>query len=137
MKKIIQILFGAMLLINLNLLNAQDKKANPIIKQIGFNDGKISLNKKVVFYYFTVGNDFIIKDLKDNEIIKGSITHLGDNKFSNIITFVPLNKQLYSEKIIGRKQLFFALCKDNVINENFEIDEVKLNHFIEENNDSK
>jgi len=137
MKKIIQILFGAMLLINLNLLNAQDKKANPIIKQIGFNDGKISLNKKVVFYYLTVGNDFIIKDLKDNEIIKGSITHLGDNKFSNIITFVPLNKQLYSEKIIGRNQLFFALCKDNVINENFEIDEVKLNHFIEENNDSK
>lgn len=137
MKKIIQILFGAMLLINLNLLNAQDKKANPIIKQIGFNDGKISLNKKVAFYYFTVGNDFIIKDLKDNEIIKGSITHLGDNKFSNIITFVPLNKQLYSEKIIGRNQLFFALCKNNVINENFEIDEVKLNHFIEENNDSK
>jgi len=132
-----QILFGVILLINLNLLNAQDKKANPIIKQIGFNDGKISLNKKVAFHYLTVGNDFIIKDLKDNDVIKGSITHLGDNKFSNIITFVSLNKQLYSEKIIGRNQLFFALCKDNVINENFEIDEVKLNQFIEENNDSK
>ena len=124
-------------LLYINFLNAQDKKAAPFIKQISFKDGKILLNKKVAYHYISKDNDFLIKDLKDNNVIKGSISYLGDNKFSNIITFVASNKQFYSEKIIGRNQLFFALCKDNIINESFEIDESKLGQFIEENNESK
>jgi len=126
-----------MFLFSLNFLNAQSEKAKPIITQISFKEGKIILNQKEAYHYIITDNDFIIKDLKDNDIITGIITSLGDNKFSNIITFIALNKQMYSEKIIGRNQLFFALCKDNIINENFEIDEVKLNQFIEKNNNSK
>lgn len=111
------------------------KKEKQIITAVGFKEDSIILNNKVAFKYLKTGNDFTISDLEGNEIIKGSITSLGNNKFTSIITFIKIDKQFSNTKIIGRNDLIFAMCENNVITKNFDIDIDKLNDFIEKYNE--
>ena len=100
------------------------------ITDVKFEKEKIILNNQIAFNYKKEGNHFSISTLQNVEIISGEITSLGDGKFSNTITFIPQNKTFFSEKIIGRNQLIFALAENNVINKDFTIDGNKLNDFI-------
>ena len=56
-------------------------------------------------------------------MITGDITSLGDNKFSSVITFVTFGKKFSNTKIVGRNDLIFALCKNNVFTEDFKLRE--------------
>ncbi len=134
MKKIL--LFSIFILSFANL-KAQESKEVPVITAIKLEVDKIILNDKLAYNYTRNGNDFLISNLDGTELIKGSITSQGNGKFSSIITFVTVGKEFSNEKIIGRKEIIFALCENNVIKENFEIDEAKLTLFFEKYNELK
>ncbi|MFB9079969.1 hypothetical protein ACFFLS_08770 [Flavobacterium procerum] len=119
-----------------NLLSAQEKEEQ-IIKAISFEKGEIILNNKIAFFYLKDGNNFSISDLKNKEVISGQINSVGNGKFSSIITFIASDKKFSNERIIGRNDLIFALAENNVIKEDFRIDEVKLASFIEKYNQLK
>lgn len=70
-------------------------------------------------------------------MIKVSITAQGNGKFSSIITFLTIGKEFSNKKIIGRQEIIFALCDNNIINDNFKIDEIKLINFFEKYNELK
>ena len=132
-----KILFFAIFILSFANLKAQESKDVQIIKAVKLEADKIILNNKTAYNYTRNGNDFLISKLDGKELIKGSITSLGDGKFSSIITFVTIGKEFSNEKIIGRKEVIFALCENNVIKENFELDEAKLNLFFEKYNELK
>lgn len=113
------------------------KKEKQIITAVKFEEDNIILNNKVAFKYSKVGNDFVINDLDGNEIIKGSITQIGDKKYTSVITFVTINKEFSNKKIIGRNDLIFAMCENNVFTKKFEIDPDKLSAFLEKYNELK
>ncbi|MGH2564538.1 MAG: hypothetical protein ACRDE5_08495 [Ginsengibacter sp.] len=111
-----------------------------MVSEVRTTDGgsdKIILNNKLAYNYTRNGNDFIISDLEGKELIKDSIISLGNGKFSSIITFVTVGKDFSNSKIIGRQQLIFALCENNIIKEDFTIDEEKLTAFLEKYNELK
>lgn len=129
------ILFLALIVFNTSS-SAQEKEKR-IIKDVTFEANKIILNKKLAYNYLKDGNSFSISNLTGEEIIKGEITSLGEGKFSSIITFEKIGKQFSNDKMIGRNALIFALCDNNVIQNNFELDESKLNEFLEKYNQLK
>jgi len=118
-------------------LAAQQKQEEQIIQKVNFEADKIILNDKIAFNYIKLGNNFSILNLQNKEIISGVISLLSDGTFSSLITFVASGKQFSNKKIIGRNDLVFALAKNNVIKEDFTIDEVKLSHFFQEYNQLK
>jgi hypothetical protein len=132
-----KILFFAIFILSFTNLKAQESKDAQIITAVKLEADKIILNNKTAYNYTRNGNDFLISKLDGKELIKGSITSLGNGKFSSIITFVTVGKEFSNEKIIGRKEVIFALCENNVIKENFELDEAKLNLFFEKYNELK
>jgi hypothetical protein len=134
MKKMV---FLSIFILSFANLKAQESKDIQIITAIELKADKIILNNKTAYNYTRNGNDFLISKLDGKELIKGSITSLGNGKFSSIITFVTIGKEFSNEKIIGRKEVIFALCENNVIREDFEFDEVKLNLFFEKYNELK
>jgi hypothetical protein len=132
-----KILFFTIFILSFTNLKAQESKDVQIITAVKLEADKIILNNKTAYNYTRNGNDFLISKLDGKELIKGSITSLGNGKFSSIITFVTIGKEFSNEKIIGRKEVIFALCENNVIKENFELDEAKLNLFFEKYNELK
>ncbi|RAR47906.1 hypothetical protein B0I10_107187 [Flavobacterium lacus] len=132
-----KILFITILLFTFTGLIAQKSKEKQIITEVKLEADKIILNKKLAYNYTRDGNDFLISALDGRALIRGSITSEGNGKFSSIITFVTVEKEFSNEKIIGRKEIIFALCENNVIKKNFEIDEVKLASFFEKYNELK
>lgn len=134
MKRLILI---SLLALSFAIANAQKSKGKQIITEVKLDSDKVILNNKLAYNYTRNENDFIISDLKGKELIKGSITSLGNGKFSSIITFVTVGKDFSNSKIIGRQQLIFALCENNVIKEDFTIDEEKLTAFLEKYNELK
>jgi ABC-type uncharacterized transport system permease subunit len=135
MKIIIRFLFLVMFLVTLNM-TAQEQVIR-IFNEVAFESDKILLEKQEAFNYKKDGNHFVVLDLKDNELIIGDITSLGDGKFSSVITFVAENKKFSNAKIIGRSDLFFAMLNNNVINKDFKIDPEKLELFFEKYNELK
>lgn len=125
------------LLLSFINLNAQTSKEEQIITAIELETDKIILNDKLAYNYSRNNNDFIISDLDGKELIKGSITSLGDGNFSSILTFVTIGKEFSNAKIIGRQEIIFALCNNNVITKNFKIDKKKLRLFFEKYNELK
>ena len=132
-----KIFFFSIFILTLANLKAQESKNVQIITAVKLEADKIILNNKTAYNYTRNGNDFLISNLDGKELIKGSITSLGNGKFSSIITFVTIGKEFSNEKIIGRKEIIFALCENNVIKENFEFDEIKLTLFFEKYNELK
>jgi hypothetical protein len=132
-----KILFFAIFILSFANLKAQESKDVQIITAVKLEADKIILNDKTAYNYTRNGNDFLISKLDGKELIKGSITSLGDGKFSSIITFVSIGKEFSNAKIIGRKEVIFALCENNVIKANFELDEAKLILFFEKYNELK
>lgn len=132
MKKIV---LYALFTLSFANLKAQEPKDVQIITAIQLEADKIILNNKIAYNYSRNGNDFLISKLDGKELIKGSITSLGDGKFSSIITFVTVGKEFSNQKIIGRQEVIFALCENNVIKENFELDEAKLISFFKKYNE--
>lgn len=132
-----KILLFSIFILSFTNLKAQESKEVPVITAIKLEADKIILNDKLAYNYTRNGNDFLISNLDGKELIKGSITSQGNGKFSSIITFVTVGKEFSNEKIIGRKEIIFALCENNVIKENFEIDEAKLTLFFEKYNELK
>jgi hypothetical protein len=133
MKKIICIVF----LVLTTTLKAQEAVEKQIITSVKLEADKIFLNDQLAFNYLRIDSDFIISNLNGKELIKGHISSDENGKFSSIITFVTFGKDFSNEKIIGRKEIIFALCENNVIKENFEIDELKLTAFIKKYNELK
>ena len=134
MKKTILITILLLLFIS---LNAQETEKKQIITAVKFETDKIILNNKPAFNYSKVQNYFTISTLDGKELIKGTITALGDNKFSSVITFVTFEKKFSNTKIVGRNDLIFTLCENNVFTEDFKINEVKLTEFFEKYNELK
>ncbi len=132
-----KILFLSIFILSFLNLKAQESKEVQIITAVELKADKIILNNKTAYNYSRNGNDFLISNLDGKELIKGSITSHGNGKFSSIITFVTVGKEFSNEKIIGRKEIIFALCENNVIKDNFEIDEAKLTLFFEKYNELK
>ena len=132
-----KILFLSIFILSFLNLKAQESKEVQIITAVELKADKIILNNKKTNNYSRNGNDFLISNLDGKELIKGSITSHGNGKFSSIITFVTVGKEFSNEKIIGRKEIIFALCENNVIKDNFEIDEAKLTLFFEKYNELK
>ena len=132
-----KILFLSIFILSFLNLKAQESKEVQIITAVELKADKIILNNKTAYNYSRNGNDFLISNLDGKELIKGSITSHGNGKFSSIITFVTVGKEFSNDKIIGRKEIIFALCENNVIKDNFEIDEAKLTLFFEKYNELK
>lgn len=126
-----------MLLFSFINLSAQKKDKEQIITAVKFETDKIILNNKPAFNYSKTYNYFTISDLDGKELITGDITPLGDNKFSSVITFVTFGKKFSNAKIVGRNDLIFALCENNVFTKDFKINEEKLNAFFEKYNELK
>ena len=122
-----------LLISSMNTIIAQKR----IIKKVQFEKNEIILNKKKAFEYQKTGNDFVILDLKGNELITGSISKNEKNEWISIIDFKTVNKTFSNKKIIGRNHLVFALAEENIIKKNFEFDEKKLLKFIEKYNELK
>ncbi len=118
-------------------LSAQKSEEKQIITKVKFETDKIILNDKPAFNYSKVYNYFTISDLNGKELITGDITSLGNNKFSSVITFVTFGKKFSNTKIVGRNELIFALCENNVFTVDFKINEEKLNVFFEKYNELK
>ena len=118
-------------------LSAQKSAEKQIITAVKFEKDKIILNNKLAFDYSKVFNYFTISDLDGAEIITGDITALGENKFSSVITFVTLEKKFSNAKIVGRNELIFILCENNVCNEDFKINKDNLTAFFEKYNELK
>ncbi len=118
-------------------LSAQEKNEEQIITAVKFETDKIILNNKPAFNYNKLYNYFTISDLNGKELITGDITALGKNKFSSVINFVTFDKKFSNAKIIGRNELIFALCENNVFTEDFKINEEKLTEFFEKYNELK
>jgi hypothetical protein len=110
------------------------KRAKQIIKEVEFTEDKIILNNQPAFDYVKDKNYFEIKDLEGKILITGSITPKGAGKFSSIITFVTISEQFHNDKIIGRNDLIFAMCENNVFTKDLKIDEEKLRAFIKKYN---
>ncbi|REG90833.1 hypothetical protein [Flavobacterium aquicola] len=132
-----RILLLSIFILSFANLTAQESKEDQIITAIELKADKIILNNKTAYNYSRNGNDFLISNLDGKELIKGSITSHGNGKFSSIITFITSGKKFSNEKIIGRQEIIFALCENNVIKDNFEIDEAKLTMFFEKYNELK
>jgi hypothetical protein len=126
-----------MLLLSFINLSAQEKDEEQIITAVKFETDKIILNNKPAFNYSKVYNSFTISDLDGKELITGDITALGENNFSSVITFVTFDKKFSNAKIVGRNDLIFALCQNNVFTKDFKINEEKLNAFFEKYNELK
>jgi hypothetical protein len=124
-------------LLILSFLTVYSQKEKQIITVVKLEADKIILNNELAFNYARNGNEFSISTKDGIEIIKGIITSHGEGKFSSVITFVKIGKEFSNEKIIGRKELIFTLCENNVIKGNFELDEVKLALFLEKYNELK
>ena len=131
-----KILFIALLVLSTNL-KAQESNDEQIIKAVKLETDKIFLNNQLAYNYSRVDNDFVISTLDGKEFIKGSISSDENGNFSSIITFVTVGKKFSNKKIIGRKEIIFALCENNVLKENFEINELKLNEFFQKFNELK
>ena len=134
MKKSLLILILLLSFIN---SNAQESEEKQIITAVKFETDKIILNNKPAFNYSKVYNYFTISDLDGKELITGDITALGENNFSSVITFVTFDKKFSNAKIVGRNDLIFALCQNNVFTKDFKINEEKLNAFFEKYNELK
>jgi len=134
MKKILLIIILLLSFIN---LSAQETEKKQIITAVKFETDKIILNNKPAFNYSKAQNYFTISDLDGKELINGDITAIGDNKFSSVITFLTFEKKFSNAKIVGRNDLIFALCENNVFTEDFKIDEAKLTEFFEKYNELK
>lgn len=131
-----KILFIALLVLSTNL-KAQESNDEQIIKAVKLETDKIFLNNQLAYNYSRVDNDFVISTLDGKEFIKGSISSDENGNFSSIITFVTVGKNFSNKKIIGRKEIIFALCENNVLKENFEINELKLTEFFQKFNELK
>ena len=132
-----KILFLLILILSFANLKAQKSRESQIITAIKLEADKIILNDKLAYNYNRNGNDFVISNLDGKELIKGIITAQGKGKFSSIITFLTIGKEFSNKKIIGRQEIIFALCENNIIKDNFEIDETKLTKFFEKYNELK
>ncbi|AWK05335.1 hypothetical protein HYN56_14260 [Flavobacterium crocinum] len=135
--KILKLIILFLTIIFSNSTLFAQKNEEQIIQAIAFETNKIVLNNKHAYNYTKEGNNFIILNLSNKEIIKGEITSIGDGKFSSIITFLPSGKQFSNKKIIGRNDLIFVFAKYNIIKEDFSIDETRLSSFIENYNELK
>jgi hypothetical protein len=124
---IVLIIFGS------NIIHAQKQKEQ-IITSVQFEPEKIILNEKHAFNYIKQGNNFQISNLKNVMLISGKITPVEKGKFTSLIYFATVDKQFQNPKIIGRNDLIFALCENNVITSDFEIDGEKLQEFINKYN---
>lgn len=117
-----------------SVMNAQ-KEEKQNITSVEFTGTEIILNKKHAFNYEKSENNFQIKSLENKTLITGNIITLGENKWRSHIIFLTINKEFTNQKIIGRNDLIFALCENNVITKNFEIDDEKLKLFISKYNE--
>lgn len=79
-------------------------------------------------YYFEITN------LKGEKLITGKITPLGNKKFASQIHFVTVDRMFSNPTIIGRNDLILNLNTYGVIQKNFELNDKKLNQFIDEFN---
>ncbi len=120
-----------------NEQNTTNQINNSQINNIQFDKDKIIIEKKLCYKYSLIENNFLITDLYNKELIKGIIKSEDDNNFSSIITFVTLNKKFHNKKIIGRNDIIFALCYDNVIDKTCKISQEKLKIFVDKNNELK
>ncbi|MGQ2982766.1 hypothetical protein [Flavobacterium sp.] len=129
-KFIITVLFLA---VGVNSAKAQQKETK-IITEIKFEANKIILNNQHAFNYARKENKFVIQDRKGNYLIYGEITPSSAADFTCRIRFLTIKdsieQQFYNEKIAGRDELIFALCENNVITKDFELDNDKLRAFI-------
>jgi hypothetical protein len=132
-----KLLLNIILMLSFINLSAQEKNEEQIITAVKFETDKIILNNKPAFNYNKLYNYFTISDLNGKELITGDITALGKNKFSSVINFVTFDKKFSNAKIIGRNELIFALCENNVFTEDFKINEEKLTEFFEKYNELK
>ncbi|MCW4468730.1 hypothetical protein OGH69_07140 [Flavobacterium sp. MFBS3-15] len=119
----------------INSAKAQEKKT---ITEVKFEANEIILNNEHAFNYIRKENKFVIQDRKGNNLIYGEITSSTDGGFSSWIRFLTIKdnieQQFYNEKIVGRNDLIFALCENNVITKDFELDNEKLKEFIKKFN---
>lgn len=79
-------------------------------------------------YYFEITN------LKGKKLITGKITPLGNKKIASEIHFVTVDRMFSNPTIIGRNDLILNLNTYGVIQKNFELNDKKLNQFIDEFN---
>lgn len=131
------ILLSIVLLFTFYNTTAQSSKEERIITAIKLDSTEIFLNNKVAFNYSRVYDDFVISDLNGKELISGRISSIGDGKFSSILTFATVGKRFSNKDIIGRKEIIFALCNNNIITADFTLDEKKLLQFLRKYNELK
>lgn len=105
--------------------------------EVHFEKFEIFLDGKLAYKYsIDETNYFEIKNLKGENIITGKITSLGNKKFKSEINFLTVNRNFTNEKIIGRNDIILNLNSHKVIKKNFELDEMRLNEFIDNFNQS-
>lgn len=131
------LIFGCTTSKNLTKSKTNSNKVPPIITNVKFEKDKIFLDNLHCYNYKLDGYSFIISDLNNVEIVRGLITPQGDSEFSSVITFVTLNTKFSNKKIIGRNDLIFALCQNNVLEKNCTINEEKLKEFLVQFNELK
>ena len=126
-----KILILMILITSISTISAQET----IIKKVQFKETEIILNDKKAFEYQKSGNDFTILDLNGNELIVGKVSKNENGEWNSIIDFKTVNKTFSNKKIIGRNHLIVALAKENIIQEDFKIDEKELLKYIKKNNE--
>lgn len=89
------------------------------------------------YNYSREKNDFTISSVDGKPLITGKISSHGNGVFSSVITFVESGRAFSNSKIIGRKEIIFALYDNNVIQKDFTLDEKKLDVFFEKYNELK
>jgi hypothetical protein len=131
------LIFGCTTSKDLTKSKNKSNKELPIITNVKFEKDKIILDSLHCYNYKLDGYNFIISDLNNVEIIRGLITPLENSEFRSVITFVALNTKFSNKKIIGRNDLIFALCQNNVLEKNCTINEEKLKEFLVQFNELK
>ncbi len=135
MKITIAKLFFIVTLLTYTSVIVAQKKEEQIITAVEFTKEDIVLNNKIAFKYSKEGNRFEIFDLNNKSLIVGNIKSIGNGKFSSIIVFQTLGQQFSNSRIIGRNDLIFALCENNVFTKDLDINEDKLKEFIKRYNE--
>ena len=110
---------------------------NTFCQKVTFKADSIFVNEKACLLYYKTGNDFIIYKLDSSKLILGNVQNIGSGKFATKYTFLTVNKEFSNSKINGRNALIFALIQNNVLTQSCELDEKKLETFIEKNNEQQ
>ena len=133
--KTLKLLFTLVAFIGVVSSTYAQKKKKQIITEVEFTTDKIILNNKHAFDYVKDRNYFEIKNLQGETLITGQIKSTDEKTFTSIINFLTLKEQFSNKKIVGRNELIFALCENNVITKDFKLDNDKLELFIKDYNE--